>query len=268
MSDKKTKKKQLIRTSYKEIFCPKKEGLTGKNKPLAFIILSHWDKEDKATDFKGTRKLLEKSIGYAVVNHKLRTSTFFEEWQIELKHQHKGKKLVVWVLAHGAPGFFFGEKATRKDEKFFAKHFAQKIMDEAKKANLIMKAVVLDSCFSANETRSLCKRRYLKSPARMLSEYLEGLPIYGALGKSSTIKVEILNDKGESKKIAPAQGGFLCFLNGKTQIYKKKEIYFLTDYLQNHYAETLGYKENSLPSYLKQKTPGNSPTRKSNLKIN
>lgn len=247
---------ELSRVDHSPIFCPRKAGLTGSEKPIAFIVLSPWEEEDQATDFPHTRLLLEKFSGYSVVNHRVTPSTFFEEWKIEIKHQHRNKELVIWVLAHGAPAFFFGDEHTRKNEKKFSQLFANHVRSEALKRNLQIKAVVLDSCFSGNEANSQCRQRYLKSPARMLSEYMADIPVYGSLGKSSTVKVEVLDASGNSWILDPSQGGFVSYLNGELNSpypEQPETLHFSTDFLKRNYFECLGYEE--FPETLKQKSP-------------
>ena len=173
----KKKKKKTEHINYKELFRPSICGLKGNKKPSAMILLSPREDEiDGATSFLRIATHLD-DVGYKVVNKKKDPTGFFEEWKVRLSVMNQTKELVVWVFSHGAPGYFFGDEATEADESYYAIKMAVRIQNEAFNRGLKIKAVVLDSCFSGNETFSIDCSYHLKSPARMLSEYLPDVTI-------------------------------------------------------------------------------------------
>ncbi|MCL4419475.1 hypothetical protein M1146_05235, partial [Patescibacteria group bacterium] len=131
------------------ILYPKREGFTGKERPLVLILSSAHDKVTTAVRYTTVETLLDER-GYTCINKK--QIHFFTELNKSIVKPTRDKKeITIWLESHGAPGWLFGAKATESSEIEATIAFATYIRSLAKYMGVRISDIVLSSCYSANE---------------------------------------------------------------------------------------------------------------------
>lgn len=183
---------------------PKKCGLTGKNKPVVFIVSSPHDAVDASTKYTNTFAFLE-SAGYGVINKR---SCFWNTDESELAARIKpvsrrGAPLTIWIEAHGALGWFFAGGKDAKEEFIETLKFVQFIRKIAEITHSSLDTVVLNGCFTANEFFNEATHNFNLSPARMLSILAPDIQVIGFIGKNATAKVTGIFEKKKDGSYNP-----------------------------------------------------------------
>lgn len=182
-----------IAVSKKEaILKPKKCGLMGKDKPVAFIIQSpNDDPLDTSTKYSGTLEFLQ-NLGFGTINKRACDWSMDENRLLDAVKKNlnmEKKPLTIWIDAHGALGWFFGTTDSAIDEYLSMLHFVKCIDNIAQKVNATLVSVVLNGCFTSSEFFNSQTNNFVLSPARMVSLLLPGVQVVGFPGKNSSAKI-------------------------------------------------------------------------------
>lgn len=170
-----------------EILNPKKFGIRGKNKPQAIIINSPWDAEDSAVSYICAKNVIEQS-GYRVLNK--RRITFNDENYALRPIQNENKAVTLFLVAHGLPGWLFGNEPSQKSELQEMHKFIDFIKELMKNEDIRLDNIVLSCCNSANEYFNPTSYSYFLSPARLLSRlFKEDIPVLGFIGSNTSAKI-------------------------------------------------------------------------------
>lgn len=229
-----------------QILNPKQTGMKDDNKPLAVIIHSPNDGKDakdmKAVEFKGA-KASATDAGYAVINQtkeRILWNTQKIETLIKINEQTKQKSLTIWVEAHGAPGWFFGNSEQKgKDEFQRTAEFSRLVrtieqLTQAKETN-----VILNGCYTGVEISNPNQTQFFRSPARMLSMLLPNALVVGFIGHNANAKIdhvyEYTKDGYVKKPIA---------LDKAAIVFKKGDV-------RESYTETLYCDHQYTPEFIK-----------------
>jgi hypothetical protein len=194
-----------VATSKREVILkPKKCGLSGQTKPVAFIVNSPYDSVDAATKYSNTSALLE-GAGYGLINKRACLWDIKDEVLATLIKpvDMKGAPLTIWIEAHGALGWFFAGTKDTTVEFLETVKFIEFIQKVAKLAKASIGTVVLNGCFTANELFNNNGRIFNLSPARMLSMLAPDIQVLGFIGTNSNVKITGVFEKKKNGTYNP-----------------------------------------------------------------
>lgn len=225
------------------LLMPKDHGLANKDKPFVLIIRMAHDeigRKDNATAYKPTIVMAE-SRGYTVVNTK---EIIFREEDGALCEKIKGnlkkvnetsilspfflkqdKPLVIWLEAHGAPSWLFGDKDNFLSEAKGTLLFRDCLQRIAENNGIVISDILMSACYSGTEIYHAKTNEYTNSPARMLSLLMPEQQILGFIGVTSGAKVRgFVNEKHEPE-IMSLHDASIVFKAGCAIEYKEQDLF-------------------------------------------
>ena len=215
------------------ILYPKKEGFTGKHRPLALLLGSPYDHITTAVKYSNTIDLMA-ARGYSTLNK--RPILFGHDFEGSIKNVHSFKhthstdqELTIWLESHGAPGWLFSGEDTASAEMDATINFARYVKRLELTSGLTVRNIILSSCYSANEYINRDETLYFNSPARMLSTLMPRCHVIGFTGHNASAKATSVyqqQENGEFKAvIAPLNHMAVAFQGGYVQELQDDQLY-------------------------------------------
>ena len=210
-----------------QILFPKKEGFVGKIKPSILILSSPYDVASAAVRYSNVFDVIT-DRGYTCLNK--RPICFFDEGfkKSTKPSQSKKKELTIWLEAHGAHGWLFGEEPSADAEMSRTIEFANYTRDIENHTGLTVTNIILSCCYSANEFLNPETNQHYSSPARLLSALLPNTTVMGFVGQNASAKGTSLyqfNKGSFIPKVAPLEQIAILFQAGRTLELSSSALY-------------------------------------------
>ena len=214
-------------TKIAEILFPKKEGFVAKKKPSILILSSPYDVASAAVRYRNVLDVTT-DRGYTCLNK--RPICFFDvEFAKATKpSQSKKKELTIWLEAHGAHGWLFGEEPSPDIEMARTIDFADYIRAIESHTSLTVSNIILSCCYSANEFLNSKTNHHYFSPARLLSLLLPNTNVMGFVGQNASAKGTSLYELNKGifvPKVAPLEQIAILFRAGRTLELSSSNLY-------------------------------------------
>ena len=209
-----------------KILHPKAHGLKARQKPIALIINSPYDKPESSTRLEPKKNILL-GQGFGVLNKGM---VFFDTPKEELKElikptlQHKGD-LTLYTNAHGAPGWFLGGDKSPLGEMQGLYQFAELVRNIEEKTGQEVKNIVLGGCYNAVEMYNEDTGCYFNSPARLLSMIFPEKKIVGFIGEFADGKITHVYTKDHEPMSVNPENSSILFQDGRMVESPTRSLY-------------------------------------------
>ncbi|AHE66741.1 hypothetical protein [Legionella oakridgensis] len=219
-----------------KILFPKREGLSGTDKPCAVVLSSPYDRVgDPAVRFGGVVDALSE-IGYRILNKNQLFFDMISDGDDFIKNfrpifpKDRKKGITLWLEAHGTPGWLFAGEPSLDAESKAVNEFANFVKRLEKTLNTSVINVVLSCCYSGLEYVNDETGQIFVSPARQLSKLLPDTDVIGFIGVNTSAKITHVYEQRPDGSMHPTilslQEGAVLFANGLILDAPKKALFF------------------------------------------